>query len=81
MQITIYSTPTCPWCHKVKDFLAEHDVSFTDVNVAEDREQAKYMIDKTGQMGVPVTIIVDDGNEHIVLGYDEKQLREIIGIA
>ena len=52
-EITVYSTPTCPWCKKLKDFLNARNIPFTNVDVSEDREAAQKMIEKSGQMGVP----------------------------
>lgn len=74
MSVIVYSTPTCPFCKKVKTYLQEHQIAFTDVDVMGDQEQAAEMIKKSGQMGVPVIDI--DGE--IVIGFDEKKLKELI---
>jgi glutaredoxin-like YruB-family protein len=74
MDVKVYSTPTCPWCHKVKEFLKEHKIEFKDINVAEDQEAAKQMVEKSGQMGVPVTEV--DGE--IIVGYDEEKLKKAL---
>ena len=73
-KVIVYSTPTCPHCHHAKDFLKEHNVEFTDHNVAEDREKANEMVQKSGQMGVPVLDI--DGQ--IVVGFDQARIEELI---
>lgn len=75
-QVTIYSTPTCHFCHMAKDFFQEHDVAFTDYNVATDLEKRREMIEKSGQMGVPVINIGDT----YVVGFDEPRLRELLAI-
>ena len=75
-QVTIYSTPTCHFCHAAKDFFTENNVAFTDYNVATDLEKRKEMIDKSGQMGVPVITIGDQ----FVVGFDEPKLRELLAI-
>lgn len=75
-QVTIYSTPTCHFCHAAKDFFTENGVKFTDYNVASDLEKRKEMIEKSGQMGVPV-IYVDD---QVIVGFDEPKLREVLAI-
>ncbi len=72
--ITIYSTPTCPFCRQAKDFFATHGVSFTDYNVAEDEARRDEMIEKSGQMGVPVIEI--DGE--IVVGFDKNRLDALL---
>jgi glutaredoxin 3 len=74
--VTIYSTPTCHFCHMAKAFFDEHNVSYTDINVATDLEKRKEMIDMTGQMGVPVIRIEDD----VVVGFDEGKVRELLGV-
>lgn len=75
-KVKVYSTPTCPWCHTVKQFLSDHGIEFEDVNVAEDQEQAKEMIEKSGQMGVPV---IEAGGE-VIVGFDEALLRKALNI-
>jgi glutaredoxin-like YruB-family protein len=76
MEVTVYSTPTCPFCKKVKEFLNEHDVDFTDINVAEDDEKAQEMIQKSGQMGVPVVEIDDE----VIVGFDRDKLTETLDL-
>ncbi len=80
MKVTVYSTPTCPWCMKVKAFLKDQHIEFTSIDVSEDREKAQEMIDKTGQMGVPVTMIQgkDDAEEVSIIGYDEKAMKKAL---
>ena len=74
--ITVYSTPTCPWCKKAKQFLDTNKVTYNDLNVASDVAARKEMVKKSGQMGVPVLDI--DGQ--IVIGYDETKLKELLKI-
>ena len=77
MNVKIWSTPSCPYCHKVKEFLNEHKIKFKDVNVASDAKAAQEMIDKSGQQGVPVIDI--DGE--IIVGFDEPKLKKALKIA
>ena len=74
--VTIYSTPTCHFCHMAKDFLTEKGVAFTDYNVAADLEKRQEMLQKSGQMGVPV---IDIGGD-IVVGFDAEQVSRLLGI-
>ena len=74
--ITIYSTPTCVYCNMAKSFFKSHGVDYTEYNVATDMERRKEMIDKTGQMGVPV---IDIGGE-VIVGFDEPKLRSTLDI-
>lgn len=76
MKVTVYSTPTCPYCKLAKTYLREHDVAFDDIDVSADAEKSEEMIKKTGQMGVPVIEIGDE----IVIGYDPKKLKKALGL-
>lgn len=74
--ITIYTTSTCPWCHKAMDFFKANKVKFTEVNVQENPERANEVIEKSGQMGVPVIEI--DGK--IIVGYNETAIKKVLKI-
>ena len=74
--VTIYSTPTCHFCHAAKDFFTEHKVEFTDHNVASDLPRRQEMIQKSGQMGVPVIYIDDE----LIVGFDEDRIKELLKI-
>ena len=74
--ITVYSTPSCPWCHRIKDFLKTNNKEFRDVDVSKDRTAAMEMIEKSGQMGVPVTDV--DGK--IIIGFDQNALKSALGL-
>ncbi|MFA6382394.1 MAG: glutaredoxin domain-containing protein [Candidatus Buchananbacteria bacterium] len=69
-KITIYSLPTCPYCLRLKAYLNERKIEYTDYDVADDETKAKEMIDKSGQMGVPVIEI----NGKIIVGFDKEAL-------
>ena len=75
-KVIIYSTPTCHFCHAAKDYLTSKGVSYTDYNVAADLNKRKEMIDKSGQLGVPVI----DVEGKIIIGFDEAELAEAVGI-
>lgn len=74
--VTIYSTPTCHFCHAAKEFFTENKIEFTDYDVASDTEKRQEMIDMTGQMGVPVIRIGDD----VIVGFDEAKVKELLGL-
>lgn len=76
-KVEIYSTPSCHFCQMSKEFFKENEIEFTDYNVAEDAGKRKEMIEKTGQMGVPVIII--DGDQTLV-GFDKDRLSQALGI-
>lgn len=73
-KVTVYSTQTCPWCHKAKDFLKENNVPFQDINVAANQKAAEEMIEKSGQMGVPVIDI--DGQ--VIVGFDKNAMKKAL---
>ena len=74
--VTIYSTPTCHFCHMAKDFFKSNNVAYTEYDVGSNIEKRKEMLDKSGQMGVPV-IYVDN---ELVMGFDEDRLRQLLGV-
>ena len=73
-KVTVYSTPTCPYCKKTKDYLTQKGIPFEDIDVAADREKAKEMIQKSKQMGVPVIVIDDD----VVVGFNQSKLDSLL---
>ncbi|HSU72479.1 MAG TPA: glutaredoxin domain-containing protein [Candidatus Binatia bacterium] len=76
-KVLIYSTPTCPYCKQTKDFLKQNNVKYAEVDVSSDEKKAQEMIEKSGQMGVPVIDI--DGQ--IIIGFDKSALKKALGIA
>jgi|TARA_B100002003_G_C14046027_1_gene503846 glutaredoxin-like YruB-family protein len=72
--VKVYSTKVCPWCHKVKDFLKEKKVEFKDIDVGADKKAAEEMVEKSGQMGVPVT----DINGTIIVGFDKEAIEKAL---
>ena len=75
-EVKVYSTPTCPWCVKVRQFLDANKVKYQDFNVAQDHAAREEMIKKSSQIAVP-TIIIDG---EIVVGFNEPALKEKLGI-
>ncbi|MEN2777161.1 glutaredoxin family protein [Acetivibrio clariflavus] len=74
MTVKVYSTPTCPWCTKAKEYLKSKNVDFEDIDVSKDLNAAAEMIRKSGQRGVPVLDI--DGN--IIVGFDQRAIDRLI---
>jgi glutaredoxin-like YruB-family protein len=74
--VRIYSTPTCPFCKRAKAFFKEHNIEYEDVNVAEDEKARDEMVEKSGQMGVPVIEVEDK----IIVGFDEQKLKKKLKI-
>lgn len=76
MSVIVYSTPTCTWCHKAKDYLRDHQIEFKEVNVAEDYTAAMEMVQKSGQRGVPVL----DINGTIIVGFNQPAIDRTLGL-
>jgi len=76
MKIKIYTTPTCPWCKKTKEFFKDNDIEYEEKDVSSDKENQKEMKEKSGQLGVPVIDI--DGD--IIVGFDKEKLKEKLDI-
>lgn len=75
-KVTVYSTPTCPFCIRVKQFLKENNIEFTDIDVSVNSDKADEMIKKSGQMGVPVLEI----DSAIVVGFDKEKIKQELGV-
>lgn len=74
--VTVYSTSTCPYCIRLKQFLKDNNIEFESVDVSSSPERAEEMIRKSGQMGVPVLDI--DGR--IIVGFDKGKIKEALGL-
>lgn len=72
--VTIYSTPSCGWCHRTKEYFKEHNVTYTEKDVASDGAARQEMLQKSQQMGVPVIDI--DGE--ITVGFDQHRLAQLL---
>lgn len=59
-----------------KEFFKANNVQYTEHDVASDLEQRRVMIEKSGQMGVPVITVGDN----LIVGFDEPELRSLLGL-
>ncbi len=75
-KVTIYSTPSCHFCHLAKDFFTANGITYTEYDVSSDLEKRKEMIEKSEQMGVPVIVI----GEKLVVGFDKSQIAKLLGL-
>ncbi len=75
-KVIVYSTSTCPWCIKAKEFLKQNNIEFEDKNTAEDEAARNEMVEKSGQMGVPVLDI--DGT--IIVGFDQEAIKKALNL-
>ncbi len=74
--VKVYSTPTCPWCVRVKQFLKDNNIAFQDIDVSLDQQAAQVMVQKSGQMGVPVLDIEGE----IIIGFDKDKIKTTLGL-
>ncbi|MEM4598608.1 MAG: glutaredoxin domain-containing protein [Candidatus Diapherotrites archaeon] len=74
-RVVVYSTPTCPYCIIAKKFLKDNGVDYIEYNVAADKEKAREMYEKSGQLGVPVL----DINGKIIIGFDKEAIVKALG--
>jgi len=75
-QVTVYSTPSCSWCNKLKQYLRESNIPFRDVDVSKDPAVAQNLVKQTGQQGVPQTNI----NGQWIVGFDKPKIDKLLGI-
>ncbi|MDD3234349.1 MAG: glutaredoxin domain-containing protein [Candidatus Omnitrophota bacterium] len=74
--VKVYSTPTCPYCIRLKQFLNESNVVFEDIDVSVNRAAADEIVDRTGQMGVPVIDIEGE----LIVGFDRERVKQALGL-
>lgn len=75
-KVTIFSTPMCPYCVTLKEFLKENNIEFEEVDVSRDEKLKDKVISKSGQMGVPIVEI----NGEMVAGFDKKKISQLLNI-
>jgi glutaredoxin 3 len=76
MEVKVYTTPTCPWCQKVKEWLKKNKVSFQELDVTESDTYRDEVLEKTGKMALPV-IEIDD---IVISGFDEPKLKKALNL-
>ncbi|MBI2627415.1 glutathione S-transferase N-terminal domain-containing protein [Candidatus Nomurabacteria bacterium] len=74
--VTIYSTPSCHFCHLAKDFFKEKNITYTEYDVASNFDKRKEMMEKSGQMGVPVIVIGDE----LIVGFNKPKVAQLLGL-
>jgi len=75
-KVIVYSTPTCPYCIKAKQFLKDSNIDFENIDVSSNQEKAQEMVTKSGQMGVPVV----DIEGKIIIGFDKEVIEKELGL-
>ncbi|MHB1316668.1 MAG: glutaredoxin family protein [Minisyncoccota bacterium] len=75
-KVIVYSTPTCHFCNLAKTYLTENNIPFESFDVSTDQEKLREILEKTGQMGVPVILIDDE----VIVGFDKPKIAELLSI-
>ncbi len=73
-KVIVYSTPQCPYCRMVKDYLEEKNISFDDFDISSDKKKRDQMVERSGQMGIPV---IDFGKK-VIIGFERKEIDSAI---
>jgi glutaredoxin-like YruB-family protein len=74
--VKIFTTPICPYCVTLKQFFKEHDIAFEEIDVSQDQKLQDEIIEKTGQIGVPIVEI----NGELIVGFDKEKISNLLGI-
>ena len=74
--VKVFSTPTCPYCVTLKDYLKDKNIEFEDIDVSADKSQLDEMVEKSGQMGVPVITI----NDEVIVGFDKEKIDKALNL-
>ncbi len=74
--VKVYTTPTCPYCYTLKEFLKENNINFEEVDVSKNEKAREEMIKKSGQMAAPVV----DINGQIIVGFDKEKICNLLNI-
>ena len=75
--VTVFSTPTCPWCSRLKAYLRKQQIAFREIDVSRDAQDAQEMVRRSGQMGVPQAWI----DEQVIVGFDRKRIDALLGLS
>lgn len=74
--VVVFTSPTCSWCKKTKQYLADHRIRFKEVDISRDQRAAQDLVRRTNQMGVPVTLI----NNRPVIGFNKTEIDRLLNI-
>ncbi|MCP5051081.1 MAG: NrdH-redoxin [bacterium] len=74
--VVVFTTPTCSWCRVVKQHLKKHNIRFKEIDITKDQRAAKDMVRRTGQQGVPVTLI----QNRPIIGFNKKEINRLLNI-
>lgn len=83
MLVKVYTTNTCYYCTKLKDYLKQNNIEFKEIDVSKDAEEARKLVETTHEYGVPQTFIKKNKKDNgaWVIGFDRKKIDKILGIS
>ena len=76
LRVILFTSPYCSWCKKVKTYLIQNRIRFKEVDVTKNASAARDIVRRTGQQGVPVTLV----NNRPVIGFDKARLDRLLEI-
>jgi len=76
--ISVFNTPNCPYCHMLMDYLDGKNIDYVSIDLTREPDRAQEMMQKSGQTGVPVTIIKQGDKEDIIIGFDQEKIDQIL---
>lgn len=80
-KLSIYTTKTCPFCRMEREYLDSKGIKYEEIFVDHNMKKAKEMIELSGQMGVPFTVIEQENGEKVeILGFDQQKIDEALGL-
>jgi glutaredoxin-like YruB-family protein len=74
--VVVFTTPTCSWCRVVKQHLKKHNIRFKEIDISKDERATRDMVRRTGQQGVPVTLI----QNRPIVGFNKQQINRLLDI-
>lgn len=80
-RVIIYTTPTCHFCQMAKAYFRDQGVEYEEYNVAVDSRAAQEMVQKSGQLGVPVIVVGAEGQEQVIVGFDRPRIEAALGLS
>ena len=75
--VKIYSTPSCVYCKMAKEHFDDNKIVYENIDVASDAKARDYIVNRSGQMGVPV---IEIGNE-VIIGFDQERINQLLKIS
>lgn len=77
--ITVFTTSTCSYCPMVKRYLQSKGLSYDEVNLEEHPDRQAEVLEMSGAMTVPITIVTQqDDTRDVIVGYNLQRLAPAV---